>query len=183
MLKHTKIPKACFVCGGRRLHKPVAAKWMTRNDIISFYSCEDCNSLTASPLDRTILYNRDSDNTNFDEARGMIGQIKKVVLKLSIKKIIRDVPNKGMALDFGCGSGDVANVLSENFNNVIAADLQAERPMRLLDHVQYMQIKDIKGSGPYDVIIARHVLEHVDNPKKTISILADLLSETGTLKL
>ena len=94
-----------------------------------------------------------------------------------LKKILK---NKKI-LDFGCGAGgflELANEVSD------VCGIEKQKKM-----LEFMKSKNLKvfsdicelNNEKFDVITMFHVLEHLNNPEKTINVLKGLLNPNGKL--
>lgn len=90
---------------------------------------------------------------------------------------------RGKVLDVGCGSGGVVQVMQECAVSCVGYDVDESYikvgRQRGLD-LRMGKLEDINGEH-YDVIILRHVLEHLHDPMKALMCLRALLSESGVL--
>jgi len=92
-------------------------------------------------------------------------------------------------LDIGCGTGTLLRQIKQDIGcRVDGVEPDATMAKLARDHggIDLMENKFIdeflaNNTNNYDLIILRHVLEHLRNPNDTISSLRDILSETGYL--
>lgn len=89
----------------------------------------------------------------------------------------------GRVLEIGCGDGSLARRLASLASDVVAIDPHAVSGRR--DGVTFVcaaagRSFDIEG-GPFDVVIAIHVLEHVPDLIETLSTVHRLLRPGGVL--
>lgn len=87
-------------------------------------------------------------------------------------------------LDFGCGTGEVAALLTAAGHDVLAVDLGG-RPDGLPDHVQYVT-SDAESAWQFsdhnfDLIIAADLIEHLRNPQRFLQQAAERLAADGRL--
>jgi len=70
-------------------------------------------------------------------------------------------------LDFGSGTGDIAYILKKKFNHLNIFSFEKDRyAIKILKSRSYKIIKNINDTKyTFDLIIACHVLEHLDNLK------------------
>jgi len=151
---------------------------------LTFFECDHCGTLTCEPFDRTKLYERTDENTNYAENQNPILRLLKQVLINSFRdRLLKQLPHTNLArvLDFGCGSGDLANSFVGSFQKVYAFDLPPERPKHLVSKIEYVSdltpIKDVK----FDLIVLRHVLEHSEDPVGTLEQLSPMLNSGGRI--
>ena len=110
--------------------------------------------------------------------------------ELEEKKIIsllRGLPRSARVLDVGCGDGCFLDLLSRTgFKDIRGIDAGASMVERCLDRnisARHMALEDIPGEEEYDLILLIEVLEHLDNPRRSIRKVKELLSEGGNLLL
>lgn len=97
--------------------------------------------------------------------------------KKRVKKLIQSfhLPSKGIALDFGCGSGVFTNVLKEALPewDVYGTDI-SEVAMKIggerFPNVHFIKSSDCPFEY-FDFVFTHHVLEHVEDIAATISCL------------
>jgi SAM-dependent methyltransferase len=97
--------------------------------------------------------------------------LRKAKLSRYVKKLNLSPFNSVM--DFGCGDGQLVEVLRQKGFDAIGVDFQlCSRHQNLAYFKTYDQIEN-ESLGKIDVIILRHVLEHVNEPNKFLKILAE----------
>jgi len=111
--------------------------------------------------------------------------------KFAIAELIKQTPflTKNKALDFGCGSGDFLEVLSEHFKCVagydhsdkvidVARKRYAAQPFLISSH-----FKEIEQQAPYDLALSVTVLQYLDasSLEKTLQLLYKNLNAGGYL--
>ena len=82
-------------------------------------------------------------------------------------------------LDYGCGRGETLQIFGKSGFKVTGADVDPEcvrRAQRFGDAVILDPNEPVKqfGEKSFDIVTCFHVLEHVDNPKKTLSELSSI---------
>ena len=103
-----------------------------------------------------------------------------------LRKIEKHANRKGRLLDYGCGVGRVLNTARQRGWTVVGYDVDCETT-RKVEKAYGFEIKcgpfeDVDWRGQrFDVVYLHHVLEHVKNPVRTVSMLRDLLDERGLL--
>jgi 2-polyprenyl-3-methyl-5-hydroxy-6-metoxy-1,4-benzoquinol methylase len=86
-------------------------------------------------------------------------------------------------LDFGCGNGALAKVISQSVRSIEGLEVN-DFPRNLAEKENnlkvYKSIQDLSVSGKkFDAIISNHVLEHVPNPIETLKQLREFLRADG----
>lgn len=125
----------------------------------------------------------------FDLPRGSIVDWLK---NLSAKRDIKQAHRRGghpairNALDFGTGNGRFAYACRDLFRRcaVDAVDFHPDPPAALKEQpgIRYIPLEAFQQtSGCYDLIILRHVLEHLHDPAGFLASLARRLSPEGLL--
>ncbi|MBT3532104.1 MAG: class I SAM-dependent methyltransferase [Gammaproteobacteria bacterium] len=93
----------------------------------------------------------------------------------------RDKSSVLNVLDFGCGRG----VLLDGFRAEGHSVLGIERSDSMFDSlpdVSSMSLQELITTGrQFDIIVIWHVLEHLDDPEKTIAEIHQLLTDNGKL--
>ena len=102
---------------------------------------------------------------------------------------LRNLPSRrDCALDVGCGSGILAYELSRFFTQVVAIDIsipmlemaRKKRPAPNIDY-RFGDANDLDVVGPFDAIVSRTTLHHVDDLPATLRRLRSLLRPGGRL--
>jgi SAM-dependent methyltransferase len=155
--------------------------------------CSACGvGLTSPyPTEATVahLYAGRGSMTNFDPIRGtVIDWLKDVFAARELRWIHAKGgrPDVRRVLDFGTGNGRYSLVSARRFrqSSVDAVDFEFAPPPSLegVDAVRYKTAKDFqRGDTRYDLILLRHVLEHVHDPISFLQALARRLTRRGIL--
>lgn len=98
---------------------------------------------------------------------------------LAVVESIKPVGPQTRWLDYGCGTGGFARWLSRRgfavsgYDQGRGAALARERGLAVLDDAQ------LDDAGPFDVVTAIEVLEHVGDPQRAVDRIARLLAPGG----
>jgi 2-polyprenyl-3-methyl-5-hydroxy-6-metoxy-1,4-benzoquinol methylase len=94
---------------------------------------------------------------------------------------------KGKVLDYGCGTGLLAEYITKNKYVGLDIDQESINIAKIL-HPGYRFFKiintvskEITKSGPFDTIVMLAVIEHLAGPKRTLMDLSKILSPSGKL--
>jgi SAM-dependent methyltransferase len=88
-------------------------------------------------------------------------------------------PNGQSIFDYGCGRGETLKIFTEAGFQASGADVDPEC-VRLSSQFGPARLLDLNdpvaqfGPASFDVVTSFHVLEHVDNPKKTLNDLRQI---------
>ena len=130
--------------------------------------CANCNHITNYNLDTEVY--EDSDYiTKKSVSSTMSNNLKDIISFIDIKD--------SSVLEIGSGSGEVANHFANNGNKVTTIDpcIQSYDNLNINHHQGFLD--DTFEGGPYDLIIARHVLEHVKDPVALLKLCASKLND------
>lgn len=93
----------------------------------------------------------------------------------------------GRALDCGCGAGDNAHVLASRGWEVIGITISPDERSKAAQHCSHVYVHDLECgipeevSGPFDLIIFSHVLEHLFNPSRVLRDAERVLAPGGSV--
>lgn len=100
--------------------------------------------------------------------------------KVSLELLLKHCDPKGKTvLDYGCGRGETLNLFAQAGFRVEGTDVDPECVRRAgrFGKTMILQPENVLGQfgqKSYDVVTCFHVLEHVENPRKTLSELAQV---------
>jgi 2-polyprenyl-3-methyl-5-hydroxy-6-metoxy-1,4-benzoquinol methylase len=179
----------CQVCSG--LLSPTRIKETIDARTFSLVVCTQCDLgvTTPQPTEETLhhLYERDSSRAanlnarDFDPVRrgGLIDRLKNRMVYKDLRKRILDSRDCHLIVDYSCGNGRYANAARILTGcRVVAVDFHDDQPETLDEEVQYVTHDNFCEKN-VDLIILRHVLEHVKSPELLLRELAQHLSENG----
>lgn len=163
-------------------------------DRFALMSCATCGLIATDPYpsDDTIcaLYaTGDSSDYEFPEA-GFLANVKEWLARARIRAIARLAGIQPKAvLDYGTGAGRYAAAAARSFEgaDVVGADFSPVPPLgsyfeRATGNLRYCEYaRLLEGDERFDLIFARHVLEHVGDPIATVRSWINMLSPTGVL--
>jgi len=148
----------------------------------SFFTCPECGSESVDgEVDYDKLY-ASRDSSNYPTTNGLLVALKKALLRRTAAGILRGRDPDGSVLDFGCGGGELANSIHAiGFSRVFAADVQPARPATLDAGVTYLGVHALAEHGPFDMVILRHVIEHLERPAEVLAGIREQLSPQGVM--
>jgi len=111
-----------------------------------------------------------------------------LVLGAEIERISKETGSGGKKLlDFGCGTGGLLTEARRSGFEVCGVETQeaavafARSARDLPVYVSIEELRHTRGEDLFDVVVARHTLEHVSNPKQTLREFRGLLRPGGLL--
>jgi SAM-dependent methyltransferase len=167
-------------CSGSKVH----VQSVMDNSMGVFGVCEGCGSLRVlDKIDYSKLYlTRDSSNYPNAENKVLV-KLKQWYLRKIAKTLLLSVAKpSAKILDYGCGGGEFANAMNSlSLASIYACDMQADRPQTLNQKIKYSATDGVAKTSPYDIIVMRHVLEHIEHPQLAIKEVMQYLVPGGKL--
>jgi 2-polyprenyl-3-methyl-5-hydroxy-6-metoxy-1,4-benzoquinol methylase len=112
----------------------------------------------------------------------------KVYQNAGNREVLQWVPgNARQVLDVGCGAGDNARALSGRVGLIDGITLSEEEAAIAKAYCRQVVVHNLETglpsilAGPYDAVIASHVLEHICYPESLLRDISQCLSERGVL--
>jgi SAM-dependent methyltransferase len=183
----------CYLCGDSVSHERPwlrgVVDYESHTGTYDILYCERCELGLTDPMPTPetvgLLYAA-KDSPDFEEVRGtLFDRIKESVAR----RFLRSLPLAGephACLDFGSGNGRFAHVMGKTFPGatVYAADLDDEAHEKSyfkmgVRKLSYAQL--YAGDTRFDLIIIRHVVEHMHDPVATLEKLYSMLTPTGIM--
>lgn len=93
--------------------------------------------------------------------------------------------SRGTALDIGCGAGDNARILAAHGWTVFGITLSAAEQTFAEPACSEVWVHDLEkglpeeATGPYDLVVLSHVLEHLRNPESLLSQISQVIMPGG----
>ena len=184
----------CLICSSNNLK--FLFKFYSIHMVKKFHPlavCGDCGHIQINPLFQKDEYN-EINNSFFSNAYSNSSNLvnnQEIHLKKykKIESYVSPFLFNGMkVLDIGAGEGWTLNLfknLDIEYNFIESVDLLSKE---LINNGGIQISKSIEDNisnyyGKYDLIIFRHVLEHLTNPREAIKKCSLLLNKTGKLYL
>jgi len=147
--------------------------------------CRRCGvGVTRPPIaDVAFLY---ADRTSIDfqpQTKGLALAIKRIAFTAQARRMLRQAGFKGgRIIDFACGSGLFTACMAEASGaETIGADFHDQPPPDLGD-VPYRPMATLDElNGSADLVLAMHVVEHDDDPRRLVQRIAALARPGGTV--
>lgn len=150
---------------------------------IDLVYCEDCSFVYNKSFDQELIkYSNNYENTQFYS-----DYFQKYIQRI-INFIIKNFNNLKGALEIGCGNGDFLKLLSNKISDInlygfddVLENNYSSGNLNLYNSY-YSKNIDLK----FNLVILRHVLEHINNPinflKENISLLNNIFIEVPSFE-
>ena len=182
----------CPVCKHPKFTNKIICKdHLVTQESFALVSCDKCGLLFTNPRptkDRlNLYYQSDQYISHTNKPTSLINLIYKLVRKYTIRnkyKLITQHHEKGKILDYGCGTGDLLKYFNDNKWQTLGIEPDDNARKIATDKNKLSILKkvsELEKDSSYDVIMLWHVLEHVDDLKKTARKLVRHLSDHGTM--
>lgn len=151
--------------------------------------CGKCNIWVTNPTvtkESIPLLYETRETTDFPEENRLISFLRGFAHRSYIARLSAFIPTNNISvLDWGCGDGKLSEAFSHKkwVQNVVALDFHKDQPQVLMHapKAKYLPFSNFFSSESelFDVIIARHVLEHDLSPKDLIKHFEKYLTPEG----
>lgn len=157
-------------------------------DIVRCRAC-DTGVTSPQPLAETVpLLYGDRDTRDYDSPGTWLGNLRTTIVQRRLARAIAKRYRPELAitsvLDVGTGSGRSINGFADAFPaaRCVASDFPERRPASLRPRVAYRPYgAPVPADERFDVIVMRHVLEHVLDPVGEVRALVARLAPGGLL--
>jgi SAM-dependent methyltransferase len=169
------IDTACKVCGARAWR--LAYRQGERDQFV-FWRCGSCDLVVnGSPADTS------QEKYALPDVRPIGERPPSDGLRQSWETIRRARPAPGRLLDIGCGNGAILQLAARDGWQVAGTELDPAHAALLRERlgleVHTGTLAGIPDEAPFDVIVLRHVLEHVPDPLGTVREIGSRLAPGG----
>ena len=173
----------CGACGGVFSNDKIYVKSAIDQTTGTFGVCNFCGSLRVlDKIDYDKLYST-RESSNYPDKVGILVTLKQFLMRKEARSIIQLAStSSARILDYGCGGGEFANAIRKISSlTVHACDMQSDRPSSLMADIPYISVADIGKSDNFDIVVLRHVLEHMEYPRHELEIIAKKLTPQGQI--
>ncbi len=116
------------------------------------------------------------------------------VAKLRIDRILDKIRPEDFVLDAGCGEGYTTSAFAKKCKRIVGVDIVPARTKKagqiaksngVLDKTKFVcsdlfQVRKAISEN-FDTVVCSEVIEHVENPKELLEILAAMVNQSGQL--
>lgn len=181
----------CPVCTNKNLRKFIRCKdYTVSHETFDVQLCSSCQFGITTPRPETqklaSYYQSEEYISHSGKSSGGLGFVYRAARSYSLrwkKRIISQYRNKGNALDFGCGTGEFLECLTQSGWSVAGVEPASQARLKsekLIGHSIHASA-DALPANTFDIITAWHVVEHVPDLRETLATLKRLLKKDGTI--
>tara|TARA_B100000925_G_scaffold129363_1_gene96875 strand:+ start:4885 stop:5742 length:858 start_codon:yes stop_codon:yes gene_type:complete len=156
--------KKCKFCKKKFNFKLVASNYIEFKNLGKFYECSSCKIIIQPKEFKNLYDNQESSNYNL--RKNFFFYLKKIIFLFYIFNLKKIFYKKKDILDYGCGSGEFAIALSSFYKkkNIFTADV-FKLDKQFIPEVKkhYLINKNELNGKKFDIILMRHVFEHIFN--------------------
>lgn len=169
----------CPLCASTRAK--LVFQSSNRFDILRCESCDLAFTDARRAPPASELY------ATFDQSDGLAQQSGRQALGLFLQQraqIVRSVTGTGRLLDFGCGNGSFARLMSARGFEVVGLEPFSMGATIMAPNLELIRapLDQVAPSlGGFDVITLWQVLEHLEQPVQTLRALCKLLNPDGVI--
>ncbi len=183
--------KQCPLCKSENIKENLYEKQKVFTSIGKLYLNPNTKSITSSInlcqcQDCGYIYNKNFNIENIQKEyssddyvlKKNISAVMSSKMKAVIKTIEPYINNKTIALEIGCGNGDLSCILAPKVKTLFAVDPAKEAKfLSSIDNILFINaFFTAENIAPYinckiDVIILRHLLEHIDKPTELLNTI------------
>ena len=154
--------KKCKFCKNKYNSFIAAYNYQNRKNFGKFYKCHSCKIMIQPKVIKNLYSDQNSSNYNLH--KNFFYYLKQLILINFIFNLKKFFHKKKDILDYGCGSGELAIALSHYYKNknIFTADvfkLDKKFIPKIKKH--YLINKLELKSKKFDIILMRHVFEHI----------------------
>ncbi len=157
------------------------------SQLFAIYQCKECGLGLTRPLPRPEnageLYSERTSNDFQPNDGRVVSRVKQYFARKDAGRFAKYSPDPRQVLDYGCGNGAFTIALKQELPRarVYGSDYQHSAPggVPSQDYIPYADLGTYHNH--FDLILARHVLEHTYDPIAFVRSLRELLAPGGIL--
>ena len=178
---------SCFVCFKRNFSKTEFYQNMF-DERFNILKCNTCKSYFIDKIPLNIetynyLYDVGGSDSTLELSK-VFRNLRIIKTKKYLKKFLNTyLVKNNTILDFGGGDGYLSYAIKEINPNLKVFLSDISKPNSIYtEEINFLTIEELERSNnKFDVIILRHVLEHLENPLETINFLYEKLNTGGVI--
>jgi SAM-dependent methyltransferase len=194
----TFVPSTCPLAAvhGRSNLREIVEAYGTgpyQDRLFEILECSQCGLGLSSPVpppeDAAALYADRTSNDFQPDDPGLVARVKALFARRDAARFAKYSGQARKILDYACGNGAFSLALSQLFPaaQVSASDYHDHAPEGLASggpNIQYLPYAKLtEAAGRFDLVVARHVLEHTYTPIEFLRSLRELAAPSGVVAL
>lgn len=180
----------CPVCQSRSLVPfRTCQDFTVSHETFQVVRCENCTLGITTPRPETEklgdYYKSEEYISHSGKSSGLMGPLYKTARNFALNqkaKLVGTYSKPGLALDFGCGTGEFLATLKKHkwaVEGIEPSPVARQKAEENTSQKIHSELETIKNT--YDIITAWHVVEHVPDLIYTINTLKEHLKKDGTI--
>lgn len=170
----------CLLCSATLSMRCDGRPFIFNEQRYEYRLCTSCNTSTLFPLPSPETLKQLYTSTDYHQV--FYQDIDNQAYMDSVKYLAPYVRPNAVVLDYGCGTGLFAQASNQFGYKTFYSDIDKSACLPCLPDQNFIGINDLnKYHGTFDIIHIGDVLEHLNNPFKSINSLLPLLKEGGIL--
>lgn len=153
---------------------------------IDLFQCDHCGYIFNSAFDLEKV-NKEYNSKNYVLKKIVSTAMSKNLQGLK-ERILKFTTSESLVMEIGCGDGALACAIAPNVKHIYTVDPSVEsinlsevkNITHINDYYSFEKVSSITGKK-VDVIILRHLLEHISEPSEFISEIISLLNNDGII--
>ena len=176
----------CRICSSDRLRVFLRSTTTDPDDSFTLWRCDSCSFISILPVPNPETLKKYYNDDYWADEKSQRSNLLNILFKIRTKNIIREIKNSlapaARILDWGAGDGSLIRLLKQNGFICYGIDLYSKSPSN--EELINSSIEEAPfPSESFDAITCFHVLEHLENPVKSMKKAFELLKQGGTLIL
>ena len=177
----------CKLCENKKAS--IQYKYSYNEEVFDIVECEGCRHIYIDPVPLGSVESRTMDTLSDAEFDGN-SVLKFLHEHLVIKKEINNVKrvlnkNEPALLDIGCGTGWTTSIWQKHGFRVTGLEPSQQRcefaKENYMVNIVNGHLEELDSEKKFDIIVLRHVLEHIEEPGEFISEVSGHLNENGLI--
>lgn len=185
---------ACDLCGADMSKPFLRGRDWSRNggETFTVVRCDRCGLVyedpRPSPARLARYYDAQYDVSPRFNAQGLVGVLRRRLIRRQARQVTRTSGGPGALLEVGCGAGALLREFKALGWRVSGVEISAEAAAIA---GRWCGVAIVRGtlddmperSGPFDVIVMKHVIEHLPSPGAALAKCSRLLKPGGRVRL
>jgi 2-polyprenyl-3-methyl-5-hydroxy-6-metoxy-1,4-benzoquinol methylase len=158
---------------------------MVSRESFEIYKCKSCETLSTHPVPKDLSPYYDSTDylSHHSNKNDILSTVYRFIRSININNkinILNSYATGKDLLDVGCGTGDFLDAAKKKLYNVAGMEVDKDAAAITKQKIGkdiYHSLDEINTT--FDTISLWHVLEHMEDPSRTLAIIHTLINDNG----